>query len=688
MLDAPLERDHVYSVFLSSTSSGTKQNEYPPTSIVLGQQRPPQDWLDLFSSSIEAVTGHVPALASFQEAELGENLCVFIAEMSEPILSGLAEEGFLALRKMLTSAKGVLWITTGGTMECGRPEAAMVTGLMRTLRSENAGIRYVTLDLDTAREPYTTETAGTISKIFEATFDSEHESVNVDLEYTERNGQIFIPRVLPDPGANKALLQNSDHPVVEEQSFHQKDRPLLMETGTAGLLDTLRFVDDFGSEEPLPGDFVEIAPKAFGLNFRDVMIAMGQLNETIMGYECAGVITRVGSKITHLKVGDRVAAMMRGHYANYIRLLGIAVSKVPDDIPFEQATSMPMVFCTAYFSLYDTARLQKGETVLIHAAAGGVGQAAIMLAQLVGAEVYATVGSKEKSRLLIDTYGIPEDHIFSSRNASFTSEIMAATNGKGVDVALNSLSGQLLKATWKCMAMFGRLVEIGKRDIEINSHLEMSGFQGNVSFSAIDLTYMGRFRPAHLSSVLEKCMQLASEGAIHAVKPITVYPISEIERAFRFMQAGKHTGKVVIQTNEGDVVKVNQYAPINESWLTGSQVLARRERDLFRDDSSYIIVGGLGGLGQSLARWMVKHGAKNLIILSRSGKRHALAEMLSADLEQAGCNLIMPECDIKDGALVEQILNDAAKSMPPIRGAIQGAMVLNASSNVTLSLEI
>jgi NADPH:quinone reductase-like Zn-dependent oxidoreductase len=318
----------------------------------------------------------------------------------------------------------------------------------------------------------------------------------------------------------------------------------------------MRFEDDLGYHEPLPEDFVEVAPKAFGLNFRDVMIAMGQLNETIMGYECAGVITRVGSKVTHLKVGDRVAAMMRGNYANYIRLLGISVSKIPDDMPWEQATSMPMVFCTAYFSLYDTARLQKGETILIHAAAGGVGQAAIMLAQLVGAEIYATVGSKEKAQLLMDTYGIPEDHIFTSRNASFATDVMAATNGKGVDVALNSLSGQLLDATWKCMAMFGRLVEIGKRDIEINTRLNMSGFQGNVSFSAIDLTYMGRFRPAHLTSILEKCMQLASEGKIHAVQPVTVYPISDIERAFRFMQAGKHSGKVVIKPNEGDIVKV------------------------------------------------------------------------------------------------------------------------------------
>ncbi|KAL4883330.1 polyketide synthase [Aspergillus karnatakaensis] len=663
MLDAPKEQDHVYSVFLSNRIPDTKVKEYPPAVIVLGKEQQPEKWVSQLASSIEAVTGQLPVVASLHgDAELSGKLYIVVAEMEKPILAHLSEEDFSSLRKLLTTAKGVLWVTRGGTIDCSTPDAAMITGLLRTLRTENAGIRYATLDLEMgSASPYTTESTSTISKIVEATFDSNTESANIDFEYSERNGQIYVPRVLPDPGANKALLETNGEPTVEDQPFYQEGRPLRMETGTAGLLDTLRFVDDFERNEPLPADFVEVEPKAFGLNFRDVMIAMGQLNETIMGYECSGVISRVGSNVTHLKVGDRVAAMMRGHYANYIRLLGIAVAKIPDEMTFEEAATMPMVFSTAYFSLYDTAHLQKGESVLIHAAAGGVGQAAIMLAQLVGAEIYATVGSREKAQLLMDNYGIPEDHIFSSRNASFVDEIMAATGGKGVDVALNSLSGQLLSATWKCMAMFGRFVEIGKRDIEINTRLEMGGFQGNVSFSAIDLTYMGRFRPAHLLSILENCMQLASEGKIRAVHPVTVFPISEVERAFRFMQAGKHTGKVVIKPNPSDVIKA----------------ISRRPENLLRDDSSYIIVGGLGGIGQSLARWMLKQGAKNLIILSRSGSNHPRAGELAEDLAQAGCKVLMPECDISNADAVTRAIDDAAVALPPIRGIVQGAMVLN-----------
>ncbi|RDW73588.1 reducing type I polyketide synthase [Coleophoma crateriformis] len=661
MLDSPTERDHVYSVYLANATPDIKTKSHPQTSIVLGMEQPPETWLAHLVSSLQAATGHCPIISSFESPAVDGKVAIFLGEMNKSILARLGQDDFLALRKMLTTAKGVLWMTVGGSMECSSPESAMVTGLMRTLRGENAGIRLATLDLDPTRQPFTIETSKTITKIFLSVFDPELESVNVDLEYSDRGDQIFIPRVLPDPQANQALQQTSGQTVLDNQEFYQEDRPLCLEVSTAGLLDTMRFVDDVSFREALPADFVEIAPKAFGLNFRDVMIAMGHLNETTMGYECSGVITRVGSNITHLQPGDRVAAMMQGHYANYIRLLGVAVSKIPDNISFEEATSMPMVFTTAYFSLYETARLQKGETVLIHAAAGGVGQAAIMLAQLVGAEVYATVGSNDKCRLLIENYGIPEDHIFSSRNDSFTADIIAATNGRGVDVALNCLSGSLLHATWKCMAIFGRLVEIGKRDIETNTCLDMGGFQGNVSFSAIDLTYMGRFRPAHLASILEKCMQLFSEGKIHAVKPITVFPISEIERAFRYMQAGKHSGKVVIKPNKGDVVKA----------------LAPRVKTLFRADSSYVIVGGLGGLGQSLARWMIKLGAKYLIILSRSGRRHALAASLSADAEQSGCKVLILECDITNEFQVQRSLDDAAQTMLPIRGIIQGAMVLN-----------
>jgi NADPH:quinone reductase-like Zn-dependent oxidoreductase len=354
------------------------------------------------------------------------------------------------------------------------------------------------------------------------------------------------------------MLTMGDEQMPELQPFHQPGRPSRMEVGSPGLLETLQFVDDPDADASLPDDFVEVEPKAFGLNFRDIMVAMGHLKESTMGYECSGVVTRVGKSVaSELKAGDRVCLLMKGHYANLVRVPRETVGKIPDDMPFDIAASFPLVFCTAYYSLYDTARLQEGETVLIHAAAGGVGQAAIMLARLVGAEIFATVGSKEKRDFLVDTYGIPPDHIFSSRNTNFAKLIMAATQGKGVDVVLNSLAGEMLQETWKCVAMLGRFVEIGKRDLELNNHLEMAPFVRNVSFSSIDLTHIMKYKASAMSKVLQQVLKLFEAKKIHAVHSITTFAIADVERAFRFMQSGRHRGKVVIEPRPGDMVKVS-----------------------------------------------------------------------------------------------------------------------------------
>lgn len=213
------------------------------------------------------------------------------------------------------------------------------------------------------------------------------------------------------------------------------------------------------------------------------MNAMGQLNSDSFGLECSGIVSKVGIKVTDFVVGDKVCAVADGTLASFTRCQATSAWKVPDIVGMEAASTVPIVFCTAYYSLVDVARLQAGERVLIHAAAGGVGQAAIMVAQAIGADVFATVGSIEKKEYLMEIYNIPANRVFFSRDLSFADGIRKASNGNGVDVALNSLAGEALRATWECMAPLGRFVEIGKRDIKRNSRLEMSQFDYNVTFS-------------------------------------------------------------------------------------------------------------------------------------------------------------------------------------------------------------
>ena len=249
---------------------------------------------------------------------------------------------------------------------------------------------------------------------------------------------------------------------------------------------------------------------------------------------------------------------MSGHWATHVRVPWTNVGRIPNSMAFETGASIPMAFLTAYHSLFDLACLEKGETVLIQSAAGGVGQAAIMLAQRVSAEIFATIGSKEKREFIHTNYDIPYDHIVSSRNASFAAKLMKMTNGIGIDVVLNSLAGRLLQAAWNSIARFGRFVEIGKRDSEASSFLEMSPFTRNVSFFAVDMLQIQQFKGKLVARALDKILSIVNEGSICPIAPITVYPISDLGKALRSMQTGKHLGKTVITDRKGDLIKVEQ----------------------------------------------------------------------------------------------------------------------------------
>ena len=287
------------------------------------------------------------------------------------------------------------------------------------------------------------------------------------------------------------------------------------------------------------------------------MIGLAQLPYHELGNECSGVVKSVGKNVVHLIPGDRVCGISVGTFGSRTRTLSLHVSKLPDEINFTTAATTPVVFCTALYSLRTIARLQKGESILIHAAAGGVGQAAIMLSQLFGAEVFVTLGSAEKRDFVRNTYGIPESHIFSSRDTAFESGIRRATNSRGVDVVLNSIAGEGLKASWRCIAPLGRFVEIGKADLVQNSYLEMKRFLSAVTFASVDLTIVAKLKPETINSLLTEVLELYRSNAIRAVSPITSFEISKIQDAMRLMQGGKHMGKIIIQNHSDDIVQVS-----------------------------------------------------------------------------------------------------------------------------------
>ena len=428
----------------------------------------------------------------------------------------------------------------------------MIVGLTRSLRSESL-VKVATLGI--ANQSLENPTEPIIAAI-NALWPTNGAKLCKDFEFKAKGAELLVPRVVDDEAAN-AFVPNENHEAkISSQPFDQPGRRFKLQIANAGSLDTLYFADD--NAEPLDADDIEVEVKATGVNFKDIVVTMGQLAQPYIGIECSGVVTSVGKNVKHLKVGDRVMALPFGAYSTYARCKATSAAPIPESMLFEVAATVPVVFCTAYYALFDLGKLQADERVLIHAGAGGVGQAAIMLAQMIGAEIFVTVGSVEKKQFLMTQYSIPEDHILYSRDTSFGHGIKRITNGQGMDVVVNSLAGDLLRETWECLAPFGRFIEIGKADITKNTRLDMLPFEYNVMFASVDLTKVAMYRPKLMKHLLDQVGQLLNQGSISAILPLTTYHISELETAFRTLQTGKAMGKIVVVPHPGDQVKVSQ----------------------------------------------------------------------------------------------------------------------------------
>ena len=622
-----------------------------------------QDLVTNLKKLLTACMQNTPVVGKLGDVKTDGRVCIVLEELVKPVVSCLNPSNFKAIQDMTSTASGILWAVRGAYTESENPDSQMIIGMSRSIRSETL-LKFTTLDLGVSPKLSELDTADKIFDIFKHTFSSNNPAVGVDLEYQERNGQLLVPRMVDDVEMNKFVHKETQALAAPDlQPFFQEGRPLKIAIETPGALDTLYFTDDLAVGITLREHEVEIEVKATSMNFKDIMISMGQLSSNYIGVECSGVISAIGSKVTDLQVGDRVCAMSEGAYSTHTRCLRTSAQKIAGNMSFEDAATIPVIYCTAYYSLFDLGHLTEGETVLIHAAAGGVGQAAITLCHMVGAEIFATVGSVAKKELLMSYYGLPADHIFYSRNTSFAKGIRRATNGQGVDLVLNSLAGDALRETWDSLAHFGRFIEIGKRDIVGNSRLEMSQFEHNATFASVDLTVVAAERPKIMQRLLSDVFGLVSRGLAKPISPITTFPISDVETAFRTLQSGKVMGKIVVVPRPDDQVKA---------------VPAKRKQ-LLRPDSTYLIIGGTGGLGRSMTRWMIQKGARHVVLVSRSGRATIKVAELMEEAKSKEAQIEVRPCDVSNKEQVEELVNSGICGMPAIRGLIHAAMVLDVS---------
>ena len=498
-------------------------------------------------------------ISTLSETTPMEQHTVIVDHTSHSFLLDLDDRKLEVLKSIFGQAKGVLWITFDSLGSSRNAAAGAVSGILRTLRSENEGMNYVSCDVETA-DFSTPELAQAISKVFVKVFGNPSVSSKVkDFEYAVRNGRIMVPRVVEDQFANRGIVTQPSKREPEEQPLWQEDACLCLDMGDLGLLDTFHFVHSEKFPTEIDLDEVEIEVKAVGLNFHDLMVATGQLPDPNgYGVECAGIVTKLGRSTHHLKAGDRVCAIAPSSFANRVRASQNLVSIIPDTMTFETAASIPSVFTASYYCLHLAAHLKKNETVLIHSAAGGIGQACIKLAQLVGAEIFVTAGSPAKVDFLESTFGLPRSHIMNSRNLDFKHQIMILTKGKGIDVIINSLAGEALRESWRCLAMFGRFIELGKKDAVENTRLDMAPFEKSASFISVGWDHFGYHQPEVVSGVLKKVIGMFSNNTLTPLEPITIFPMSAIESAFRLMASGNHMGKIVVTAERDCLVPVRK----------------------------------------------------------------------------------------------------------------------------------
>ncbi len=437
---------------------------------------------------------------------------------------------------------------------------------------------------------------------------------------------------------------------------------LTLSAGASGGLDSLGW--KVAAPRPAGPGEIEIEARAAGLNFRDMMWAMGLLPEEALidgffgaafGLECAGVVRSVGPGVAGFAVGDRVMAFAPSSLSTRVVTIAAAVAPIPPEIGFAAAATIPVAFVTVIYALGRLARLAEGEHVLIHAAAGGVGLAAIQYAKHRGAIVIATAGSEVK-RAFLRLAGA--DHVLDSRDLGFADGVRELTGGRGVDVVLNSLSGEGMERSLEALKPFGRFLELGKRDFYQNARIRLRPLRQNISYFAIDVDQLPTQRPELARSLLAEVSAALAEGAI---RPLAhrVFSFAELGDAFRLMQSSGHIGKLVLAPQADAGVRLRE----------PPDIVARR-------DGAYLVTGGIDGFGWEAARWLAARGAGSIALVGRRGMATPGSAERVAELEAAGVEVRVYSGDVGDRRSLAAVLAAIRASQAPLRGVVHAAAVI------------
>ena len=587
---------------------------------------------------------------------------VYLWGLDQPLPDGEQKGGLMgtdALLHLVQTAgmlkhpgKVRLDLVTRGAQPAGRMKdgiavaQAPLIGLLRVIRNEYPNLWGRAIDLPPAASP------ADLSLLWSELLRKDNER-----EIALRGEARYVQRLVRGQSAREELLD----PTV----------PLRLKSRERGHLDTLCFAPSV-----LPvcrSGEVLIEVKAAGLNFRDVLKALalypGEAPDArFFGDEAAGVVKAVGSEVDHVVSGDRVFGLAVFGLASHAIARGSDIRRIPAGLSFERAATLPVVFMTTWHALHNIARMRKGECVLVHAGAGGVGMAAIQIAHYLGAEVIATAGNPVK-RALLRTIGVK--NVIDSRRGDFAEEVKELTGGRGVDVVLNALAAEAIPMGLSCLAEFGRFIEIGKRDIYENARIPLWPMRRNATFSVVAMDAVFSGDPALTRQLLETISELVEQGAISPL-PFRSFPACRVDAAFRLMAQGKHIGKILVTLPE-------PFLPPRGEPLPPSFAID--------PEGCYLITGAFGGFGKVLAQWLVECGARHLVLTSRSGATTPEAEAFVQRLRESGVCVRAVRADISSSEDVRKLISEVRSSGQPLRGLFHLAMVIDDGPLASLTCE-
>jgi NADPH:quinone reductase-like Zn-dependent oxidoreductase/acyl carrier protein len=492
---------------------------------------------------------------------------------------------------------------------------------VRSARAEHPDRRLQLVDLDIA--------------VLDAASLVKLTSTTSEPELALRHGAVLAPR-LARTGASAGTLQA---PTAEDYRIAVTD---------AGRLDGVNLVAAGELSEPLAANEVRVAVRAAGMNFRDVLITLGQIAAPAIGFEFAGVVEAVGADVTSVAVGDRVFGCGRGCFGTRAVTPAGQLAKIPQGMSFDAAATIPLAYLTALYALQELGQIKSGDRVLVHAAAGGVGMAAVQLCRHFGAEVYGTASPGKWA--VLERMGLDGRHIANSRDLSFERQFSSATKGEGVDIVLNALTGEFVDASLRLLPRGGRFLEMGIADGR--NAAAIAAKHPGVSYHAFILP------TESMPSLLTQLMGLFADGVLEPL-PYVAYDVRQLPAALRQMAQGRHIGKQVVQ-------------------------LPRR----LNTDGTVLITGGAGEIGSALARHLVaNHGVRHLLLTSRRGVGAPGANELVTELKALGARTVeLVSCDVSNRDALSALLTLIAPNRP-LTGVFHLAALLDDGIVPALNVE-